>query len=166
MVGGGLEKVLIGTTRMDYIHIWKGQRTYLIKIRIREKAVMCKVVPIDRNTTNNKLKFRCLDTKGCCGSCSTGRPRGHWERSLNKRPYRSDSPVYIRPRGTLWVTMINGKDPALMRASFPCTGPRESWRSTAHACLISLLLTADMMWLLCLLLDFPAMMDCVLELWA
>lgn len=42
---------------------------------MREKSVMCKVVSIDRNTTNNKLKFRCLDTKGCCGSCSTGRPR-------------------------------------------------------------------------------------------
>lgn len=72
---------------------------------MREKSVMCKVVSIDRNTMNNKLKFRCLDTKGCCGSCSTGRPRVT-EKGV------SDSPVGIRPRGTLWVTTIDGEDPA------------------------------------------------------
>lgn len=75
MVGGGLGKVLIGTTRMDYIHIWKGQGTYLIKIRIREKVIMYKVISIYWNTMNNKLKFRFLDTEGCCGSCSTWHPR-------------------------------------------------------------------------------------------
>lgn len=131
---------------MDYIHIWKCPRTYLIKIRIIEKVIMYKVISIYWNTMNNKFKFRCLDTEGCCGSCFIWGP-GVTEKGVSVKDHLDQMVLWAYVYGELsGFPQLMGEDPAWMRALFPCMGPRESWRNTAHACLMSLLLTADMMW--------------------